>query len=93
MLNQEILREIIFVGTINDSLVYPREVFEPAVKYLAVQVILAHNHSSGDLNPSEEDMSVNKRLSEAGKFLGIEVLDHIIVTRDSFSSFKEHSLL
>ncbi len=87
--SQEIHREIISVGTINSSLVHPREVFEPAIKHLSVQVILAHNHPSGELEPSEEDLTVNKRLVEAGKLLGIEVLDHIIVTRDSFISFKE----
>jgi DNA repair protein RadC len=91
--NQEIKREVISIGTINASLVHPREVFEPAVKYLAVQVILAHNHPSGDLEPSEEDLTVNKRLVEAGKLLGIEVLDHIIVTKNSFISFKEKGLL
>jgi DNA repair protein RadC len=91
--NQQIHREIISVGTINASLVHPREVFEPAIKHLAVQVILAHNHPSGDLEPSEEDLAVNKRLADAGKLLGIEVLDHIIVTKDSFSSFKEKGLL
>jgi DNA repair protein RadC len=91
--NQQIHREIISVGTINASLVHPREVFEPAVKYLAVQIILAHNHPSGELEPSEEDLTVNKRLVEAGQLLGIEVLDHIIVGKDSFSSFKEKGLL
>ena len=91
--NQQIHQEIISVGTINASLVHPREVFEPAVKYLAVQIILAHNHPSGDLAPSEDDLTVNKRLIEAGKILGIEVLDHIIVTKDSFMSFKEKGLL
>ena len=91
--NQEIKREVISIGTINASLVHPREVFEPAVKYLAVQIILAHNHPSGTLEPSEDDLTVNKRLSESGKLLGIEVLDHIIVTKDSFISFKEKGLL
>ena len=87
--NQEVHREIISVGTINASLVHPREVFEPAIRHFSVQIILAHNHPSGELEPSEEDLTVNKRLVEAGKLLGIEVLDHIIVTQDSFSSFKE----
>jgi DNA repair protein RadC len=87
--NQQIKREIISIGTINASLVHPREVFEPAVKHLAVQVILAHNHPSGDLDPSEEDLEVNRRLCEAGQILGIEVLDHVIVTRTAFRSFKE----
>ena len=91
--NQQIHQEIISVGTINASLVHPREVFEPAVKYLAVQIILAHNHPSGDLTPSEDDLTVNKRLTEAGKIMGIEVLDHIIVTKDSFISFKEQGLI
>jgi len=90
--NQEIKREIVSIGTINASLVHPREVFEPAVKYLAVQIILAHNHPSGTLEHSEDDLTVNKRLVEAGKILGIEVLDHIIVTKDSFKSFKERDL-
>jgi len=87
--NQQIHREIISIGTINASLVHPREVFEPAVRCLAVQVILAHNHPSGDLTPSEDDLAVNKRLIEAGKLLGIDVLDHIIVTKAGFLSFKE----
>ncbi|MFA6383987.1 MAG: DNA repair protein RadC [Candidatus Omnitrophota bacterium] len=90
--NQQIKREIISVGTINASLVHPREVFEPAVKHLAVQVILAHNHPSGDLEPSEEDLDVNRRLTEAGKILGIEVLDHVIVTRTAFKSFRDGGL-
>lgn len=91
--NQQIHREIISIGTINASLVHPREVFEPAIRHLSVQIILAHNHPSGDLEPSEEDLTVNKRLTEAGKLLGIEVLDHIIVTKDSFISFKEKGLM
>lgn len=85
--NQEIKRELISIGTINANLVHPREVFEPAVKYLAVQIIIAHNHPSGNLEPSQEDIAITKRLIEAGKILGIEVIDHIIVTLDSFSSF------
>ncbi|MFH0790136.1 MAG: DNA repair protein RadC [Candidatus Omnitrophota bacterium] len=87
--NQEIKREIVSVGTINANLVHPREVFEPAVKYLAVQIIIAHNHPSGNLEPSEDDINITKRLIEAGRILGIEVIDHIIVTRESFHSFKE----
>lgn len=91
--NQEIKREVISVGSLNASLVHPREVFEPAVKNLAAQILLAHNHPSGDSEPSEEDLEINKRLSEAGKILGIEVIDHIIVTRNSYFSFKEKELL
>ena len=67
--------------------------FEPAVKHLAAQVILAHNHPSGDTDPSEDDLTLNRRLIEAGKILGIEVIDHIIVTKNGFLSFKKQGLL
>ena len=72
---------------------HPREVFEPAITHLAAQIIIAHNHPSGNPEPSEEDIEITKRLFEAGKILGIEVLDHVIVTKDSFHSFKETGLL
>jgi len=91
--NQEIKREVISVGSLNANLVHPREVFEPAVKNLAAQVILAHNHPSGDPEPSEDDLELNKRLVEAGKILGIEVIDHIIIGKAGFLSFKEKGLL
>ncbi len=91
--NQEIKREIISVGSLNANLVHPREVFEPAVRNLAAQIILAHNHPSGDPEPSEDDLEITKRLAEAGKILGIEVIDHIIITKTGFISFKERSLL
>jgi DNA repair protein RadC len=91
--NQEIKREVISVGSLNANLVHPREVFEPAVKNLAAQVILAHNHPSGDHEPSEDDLGITKRLVEAGKILGIEIVDHIIVTRNSFFSFKDKELI
>jgi len=91
--NQEIKREIISVGSLNASLVHPREVFEPAVKNLAAQVILAHNHPSGNPEPSRDDLEINRRLVEAGKILGIEVIDHIIVTVTGYLSFKEKNLI
>jgi DNA repair protein RadC len=91
--NQEIRREVISVGSLNANLVHPREVFEPAVKNLAAQVILAHNHPSGDTEPSEDDLTLNKRLVEAGKILGIEVIDHIIIGQKGYLSFKEKGLL
>lgn len=91
--NQEIKREVISVGSLNANLVHPREVFEPAVKNLAAQVILAHNHPSGDPEPSEDDLELNKRLVEAGKILGIEVIDHIIIGKNGYLSFKERGLL
>lgn len=91
--NQEIKREIISVGSLNANLAHPREVFEPAVRYLAAQVIVAHNHPSGDFEPSEDDLTITKRLVEAGKIMGIEVVDHIIVTGKNFLSFKEKGLI
>jgi len=91
--NQEIKREIISVGSLNANLVHPREVFEPAVKHLAAQVILAHNHPSGNPEPSEDDLTLNRRLVEAGQILGIEVVDHIIIARNGFLSFKEKGLM
>lgn len=91
--NQEIKRDIVSIGTLNYNLVHPREVFEPAVKNLAASIIVAHNHPSGCLEPSDEDLSLTKRLVQAGKLLGIEVLDHVIVSAAGFMSFKEKNLL
>lgn len=91
--NQEIKREIVSIGTLNYNLVHPREVFEPAVKNLAASVIVAHNHPSGCLEPSDEDLSLTKRLAQGGKLLGIELLDHVIVTREGFMSFKQKGML
>ena len=91
--NQEIKREIISIGSLNANLVHPREVFEPAVKNLAAQIILAHNHPSGNSSPSKDDLEITKRLVEAGKILGIEVIDHIIVSKDNFYSFKDKEII
>lgn len=83
--NQEIQREIISVGTLNESLVHPREVFEGAIKHNAAGIILAHNHPSGDLEPSEADIEITKKLIHAGKILDIRILSHIIVTKNMHS--------
>lgn len=91
--NQEIKREIISVGSLNANLVHPREVFEPAVRHTAAQIIVAHNHPSGDEKPSEEDKEITKRLTESGKILGIDIVDHIIVTKNNYFSFKEYKLI
>ena len=91
--NQLVHKETISMGTLNANLVHPREVFEPAVRYLAAQVVIAHNHPSGDPKPSDADLEITKRLAEAGKMMGIEVVDHIIVTKNSFLSFKEEHLI
>jgi DNA repair protein radc len=87
--NQLIHKETISIGTISASLIHPREIFEPAIKFLASQIIVAHNHPSGDLSPSDEDIKVTKRLTAAGELLGIEVLDHLIITANGFTSLKE----
>jgi DNA repair protein RadC len=91
--NQEIQREIISIGTLNASLVHPREVFEPAIRHLAAQIIITHNHPSGNPEPSQEDIEVTRKLAKAGELLGIEVIDHIIVTTKSYLSFKERNLI
>lgn len=91
--NQEIKREIVSVGSLNASLVHPREVFEPAVRHLAAQVVIAHNHPAGDPSPSQEDSDLTKKLVDAGKLLGIEVRDHIIVSRSNYFSFREQKLI
>lgn len=91
--NQLVYKETISVGTLNASLIHPREVFEPAVRHLAAQIIVAHNHPSGDQEPSEDDLVITKRLVEAGKILGIELVGHIIVTAGGCYSFKENKLI
>ena len=81
------------VGSLNASIVHPREVFAEAIKNKAASVIFVHNHPSGDPEPSEGDLMITKRLVEAGKILEIEVIDHIIITNNNFLSFKERKLL
>ena len=79
----------ISVGTLNANLVHPRETFEAAIHRHGAQVIIVHNHPSGNPNPSEDDLTITKQLIESGKILGIEVVDHIIVSKDSFVSLRE----
>ncbi|QQP11075.1 DNA repair protein RadC [Lysinibacillus agricola] len=82
------------VGSLNASLVHPREVFKSAILNNASSVIVAHQHPSGDIAPSKEDINVTKRLAEAGKLLGIKVLDHLVVNSDtSFTSLKERGYI
>lgn len=81
------------VGSLNASIVHPREVFSEAIKNKAASVIFVHNHPSGDSEPSEDDLIITKRLVETGKILGIEVTDHIIVAGNEFLSFKEKGLI
>jgi len=81
------------VGTLDSSLAHPREAFSEAIKNNASSVIFVHNHPSGDVEPSQEDIKLTRQLVEAGKLLGIAVLDHIIITKNSRLSFKEERLI
>jgi len=82
-----------FIGTLNASLIHPREIFNEALLHNAASVILVHNHPSGDPEPSEDDIEITKRIQEAGKIMGIDVLDHIIITKNKVFSFKEYKLV
>ncbi|MDE2038297.1 MAG: DNA repair protein RadC [Patescibacteria group bacterium] len=84
--NRVIRNEVISVGTVDSNLVHPREVFRPGLESNAVAVILAHNHPSGDAEPSSQDVAVTRQLIEAGKLIGIRVLDHVIIAKDQFAS-------
>lgn len=91
--NQLIHKETISVGTLTSSLVHPREVFEPAVRYLAASVMLAHNHPSGSPDPSAEDCAITNKLAASGNLLGFNVADHIIVTANGHVSLKALNLV
>jgi DNA repair protein RadC len=90
--NQLIIDEV-SIGTLNASLVHPREVFKKAIANNSSHVIIAHNHPSGDPSPSQEDIITTKRLVEAGLILGIAVTDHVIVTQKGFVSMRERGLI
>ena len=79
------------IGTLDSSLVHPREVFSEAIKSKAASVIFIHNHPSGDPEPSEEDLTITKKLIDSGNVLGIKVIDHIIITRSNFLSVQNQN--
>jgi DNA repair protein RadC len=85
--------EAISVGSLNSSVVHPREIFKFAIENSSASIILIHNHPSGNLEPSSEDIAITKKLVEAGKILNIEVLDHIIIGGNSFTSLVERRLM
>ncbi|MDA8412416.1 MAG: DNA repair protein RadC [Desulfobacteraceae bacterium] len=91
--NRIIRRVQVSEGSLNQSIVHPREVFIPAVKESAAAIILIHNHPTGDPSPSSEDIAITRRVREAGDIMGIKVLDHIIVGDGEFVSFVERGLL
>lgn len=81
--------EVLFVGTLNENIIHPREIFKIALEEGAAAIILLHNHPSGDTTPSESDTAITKEILQAGKIVGIDVLDHIIVGENNYFSFKE----
>lgn len=85
--------EEISVGSINSSIVHPREVFTPAIKKSCASLILVHNHPSGDPSPSQEDINITKRLMEGGNLLGIEVVDHLIIGDRKYISLKDKGIM
>ena len=90
--HQLLARRIVSVGSLSASIVHPREVFQPAVAASAAGLIVAHNHPSGDPEPSPEDVAVTRRLREAGEILGIELLDHLVVAGRGYVSLKARGL-
>lgn len=88
---QVIHEEIISIGSLTANIVHPREVFQPALEYSAVAVIIAHNHPSGDLEPTADDIKATEQLVAAGKVLGVELLDHLIIGGDTFVSMIERN--
>jgi len=89
--NNLIAKKIIFKGGLNQSLIHPREVFKYAVKFSAYQLILVHNHPSGDVSPSFQDIEITKIFEEAGELLQIKVLDHVIIGGDNYLSIKDYN--
>lgn len=90
--NHVIGKEVISIGSLNASIVHPREVYRAAIRFNACSVIASHNHPSGCTQPSPEDLQVTQRLKEAGDIIGIELLDHVIVSASEFTSLKERGL-
>jgi DNA repair protein RadC len=91
--NQVMHKQTVFIGSLNASIVHPREVFKEAFRRSAASIICLHNHPSGDPSPSREDIEVTRRLHECGKLIGIEILDHIIIGEKRYVSLKEKGYL
>lgn len=81
---------VVSIGSLNNSIVHPREVFKTAILSNAASIVMMHNHPSGDVTPSKEDKEITLRIKESGTILGICLLDHIIIGNDTYYSFKEH---
>ena len=88
-----IKKERIFIGTLDNSVIHPREIFKPAIIESSSAIIIAHNHPSGDPSPSDDDIDITKKLKQAGKLVGIEILDHVIIGKGSSYSFMDHDMI
>jgi len=88
-----IQKRIVFIGTLNHSIVHPREVFADAISDRAAGIIFVHNHPSGNIDPSKEDIAITNRLLEVGKMVGIWLIDHIIIRKDKYFSFQAEGML
>lgn len=91
--NEVTHKTTLFIGSLNASIVHPRELFREAVKRSAASVVVAHNHPSGSPQPSQEDVHITRRLAESGKMIGIELLDHVVIGDGQFVSLKEKGYL
>ncbi len=91
--NQLIHKEIVSIGSLSASIVHPREVFQMAVVKSAASILLAHNHPSGDVTPSRDDVDLTRRLQRAGEIMGVDILDHLIIAADQFLSLKEQGYM
>lgn len=87
------IAEVISIGSLNHAAVHPREVFTRVIACRTANIALAHNHPSGNVEPSQDDISITSRLQEAGKILGISVLDHVIFCNDGYYSMRENELI
>lgn len=105
-INQEVLKLLIlntknglikvkdvFKGTLNSSIVHPREIYSEAIKSGGASIIICHNHPSGDPTPSKDDINITNRINECGKIIGIELLDHIIIGNNKYTSLKEKGII
>ena len=91
--NQVIGRQTLSIGSLNASIVHPREVYRAAIRRSSASILCAHNHPSGDPTPSPEDIALTRRLSEAGELLGVELLDHLVIGDNRYTSLKETGCL
>ena len=91
--HQLIHKEVVSIGSLSATIVHPREVFQMAIEHSAASLILAHNHPSGEVSPSRDDIDLTGRLVQAGAIMGIDILDHIIISADGFLSLKEEGLM